>query len=372
MMYKIVYITSTLGNTGPTNQLYNVIKYLDTKKYKPYLITLSPEPSNSRWDDFVAIGVDLKSLNLSRIAGVFRSRRKVLNLIDQIGADLVHTHGIRADVISSTLGGGLPKIATVHNYPQYDYLLTYGKFKSRLMLYSHIKALKKLNLCVAVSSSVAKNMADKFNVTSILPILNGVDTDLYNCDGSVTSSLRGKLNIPPNSNVWVSAGHLTERKNPMELADSFVKAFANDENNFLLFLGDGDLKKELIAKYRSYKNIIFKGSVNNVLDYLKISNFFCSSSTAEGLPMATIEAMACGLPVLLSDIQPHKEIFQLNPDIGGMYSLNHTDELAELFRQLTFKSWDLMSDACLSVIDESLSARIMSEKYQDQYLELLK
>src|SRR5690625_7535896 len=84
-------------------------------------------------------------------------------------------------------------------------------------------------------------------------------------------------------------------------------------------LGGGELQSACKALAGQTNNILIKGAVQNVAQYLQASDYFVSCSKAEGLPMAVIEALACGLPCLLSDISPHAEIFKLSDSPGSLY-----------------------------------------------------
>src|SRR5690606_9558118 len=102
-MKTILYIVSTLKRSGPTNQLFNIIIYLDRSVFEPVLITLSPEPEDSRWQDYQSLGVQMHSLNLSRLGGLFFAKSNLEKLIKKIQPDLIHTQGIRADFLISKL-----------------------------------------------------------------------------------------------------------------------------------------------------------------------------------------------------------------------------------------------------------------------------
>src|SRR5690625_1499928 len=88
-------------------------------------------------------------------------------------------------------------------------------------------------------------------------------------------------------------------------------------------LGGGELQSACKALAGQTNNILIRGAVQNVTQYLQASDYFISCSKAEGLPMAVIEALACGLPCLLSDIRPHAEFFELSDSIGSLYALGH-------------------------------------------------
>ena len=87
--------------------------------------------------------------------------------------------------------------------------------------------------------------------------------------------------------------------------------------------------------------------------------------------MAAIEALACGLPVLLSDIDPHKEIIKLDDKIGSIYSLGSNSDFISSFKLLKDGNYPVASEAAIRLVKERLSAEVMSAQYQSIYKELI-
>lgn len=371
-MKKILYIVSTLSRSGPTNQLFNLIKYLDREQFEPYLITLTPEPNDSRWDDYAALGVKLYSLNLSRVKGVLLAKRKVKTFIDKIEPDLIHSQGIRADVLIGRLDTVLPKVLTIHNYPQKDYFMRYFRIQSFVMLRIHLSAFKKFNLCICVSCSVEENARKITHANEFKSIENGVDTvDFYPISLNEKNKLRKKLKLPENGNLWVSSGRISSLKDPLFLINQWKRAFSSSSSDTLVVLGDGEVLDECRRIALGVDNIIIKGRVSNVLDYLQASDYYLSASKSEGLPMAAIEALACGLPCLLSNIEPHAEIVSMNEKIGKLFELGNSSSFSENITAIQKQDYASMREAALDLISTRLSAEVMSKKYQDAYLELM-
>ncbi|MCL1864188.1 MAG: glycosyltransferase family 4 protein [Spirochaetes bacterium] len=367
-MKRILYIVSTLKRCSPVNQLYNVIRYLNREEFEPYLITLSSEPPDSSWKDYESIGVHLYSLQMSRLKGFIRAVKQVNVLLAEIKPDIIHTQGIRGDIISSKLHIGIPKIATVHNLPQFDYPMTYGYIRGNLMRVRHINTLKKISLCIGVSGTVADNLINKYKINKVISIQNGVDTNLYfSSNDNEKKLLRDKLNLCITGNIFISSGHLTERKDPLFLIKAWNKIFNSNDNNHLVFIGTGNLLEKCRKEAGNNKNIHLIGQVNNVVDYLKCSDYFISVSQAEGLPVAVLEAMACGLPVLLSDIEAHKEILTFASGAGYCYKLgNEADFLYFLDKALNANKI-VMCNASQEAVKNNFNAKKMSEKYQGAY-----
>ena len=371
-MQKILYVVSTLKRSGPTNQLYNLIKYLNRELFEPYLITLSPESEDTRWNDYNELGVQLYSLKLSRIKGVFCAKKMAKKLIQKIKPDLIHTQGIRADVMSARMNLRIPRLCTVHNYPQQDYVMTYGKLQGLAMLKVHLHALKEIDLCVGVSKSVESNLNSTYSILNTISIRNGVDTgQYYPVSYKQQKELRDKLGLPKNAKLWVSSGHLSERKDPTFLIENWHAVFGNVNNFYLILIGEGALQEKCAELSANMTNVLIKGKVANVAEYLQASDYFVSCSKAEGLPMAVIEALACGLPCVLSDIPPHYEIFEACPSIGTLYKLGDSDNFKSSLKRVLEFSYHDMEQAALGFIEESLSAIAMANRYQQEYLKLL-
>jgi glycosyltransferase involved in cell wall biosynthesis len=375
-MKKILYIVSTLKRGGPVNQLFNIIKYLDKEEFKPHLITLSPEPLETRWADYEALGVHLYSLGLSRFQGFVSAKKRIQTLMAKIKPDVIHTQGIRGDIISSRLQTDIQKTATIRNLPQFDYPMTYGYITGRLMCMRHISALKKISFCIGVSEAVTNNLKNKYKIKNVSAIQNGVDTDIYfPSSDNVKRLLREKLNLHITGNIFISSGHLSNRKDPLFLIKMWNKKFGLHNDNHLILIGAGNLLEKCRQETSNCKNIHIIGRVKNVADYLRCSDYFVSVSCAEGLPNAVLEAMACGLPVLLSDIEPHKEILTLASGAGFCYELGNETDFLRLLDKMVNMDKVTMSRNSLEAIMNHFNAQKMSEKYQQiyrkQYLQIV-
>ena len=360
-MKKILYIVSTLKKSGPTNQLFNIISNLDRTGFEPILVSLSPETKDSKWRDYEVLGIEMHSLNLSRLEGLFFAKSKLKSLLNKLKPNLIHTQGIRADGLSASMKLNTPKVATIRNFPQIDFPMTYGRILGAWMVWRQTRALRKLNLSVGVSKAVKLNLEAKFNLSNTSVVQNGVDTVAYH---AVTvrkkSELRVKLGLPVENIVWVVSGHLSERKDPLFLIKIWHKVLDFDKNNTLVFIGGGVLEQDCKIQAGQLDSVKVLGRVNNVNEYLMASDFYVSSSVAEGLPNAALEAMACGLPVLLSDIEPHKEIFEMNANIGALFKLGDEASFLQSFKSLVGSDYYTQRKAAQDLIESDLSAVKMS------------
>lgn len=358
---RILFVVSTLKHSGPTNQLLNIINNLDRNIFEPHLITLSPEPQHhSRWKDYESAGVNLYSLNLSRIKGMFLASSTLKSLIKEIQPDLIHTQGIRADSLASSIAGSIPWVMTSRNFPPEDYISKFGRIKGALMVKQHFSAMKKCQNLVSCSKTIQaqlKNVGIESDA-----IQNGVK-------GFVESSQAPSVLQEYEKPIYISVGSLIPRKNMELLIDAFNR-LPNKSAGSLIILGDGPLKNDLQVKVGP--NVGLLGNVSNVNEYLAASDYFVSTSLSEGLPNTVLEALSAGLPVILSDIDSHQEIAQESKQACQLFSLDSgTLHLKQKLSQAPIDFDENSKKEARRLATEVFSAKQMSEKYQELYRKIL-
>ncbi|MBT4540674.1 glycosyltransferase family 4 protein [Candidatus Woesearchaeota archaeon] len=108
------------------------------------------------------------------------------------------------------------------------------------------------------------------------------------------------LNIDPNFTVIGFSGRIGREKNLITLYRAFRRIEKKYENLKLLIIGKGI--KSLEQEFSSQRNIIMPGSVNGVVSYLQAMDIFVLPSLTETSSLATMEAMACGLPIVTTPV----------------------------------------------------------------------
>jgi glycosyltransferase involved in cell wall biosynthesis len=362
-MQRIMYLASTLARSGPTQQLLNIVSGLDRNHWQPVVVTLSPEPRDSRRKDFETASVELATLGLSRRETMLNGGRALRREVERLRPVLVHSHGVRSDLLAARLRR-LPRVTTVRNVPWLDYPMTYGPAGYALAAI-HVAALRRFSAVAAVSATVRASLA-RF-VPGVEVIRNGVDLAYFRpADPGEKRALRLRLAVPPDDVVVVATGHLTKRKNPRVLIDA-ARAAANV---FLLLVGDGPEAGSIADATAGLANIRLVGRQADVRPYLVMADLFASASSAEGFPNAVLEALACGLPCALSDIGPHAELASIGGATIRFFPATGTasrDTLTELLA--TAKDWATRQAGLRSrsFAEQRLGAALMAERYQGLY-----
>lgn len=117
-------------------------------------------------------------------------------------------------------------------------------------------------------------------------------------------AMREKLGVRPEQTLFVFSAKLVERKDPMTLLRAYEQ-LPDRDRAAVLFLGDGVLREplEAFAREHELRNIYFAGFVNQseLPKYYGMSDVFVLPSTYEPRGAVINEAMACGLPVIVTD-----------------------------------------------------------------------
>ena len=365
---KLLYLVSNLGTSGPTNQLYNLIYHLSPNLFETTLVTLSPEPALSSWHKFQSLRLKMHSLGLSRVSGVMLNNVRLHRLLNAFCPDIIHSQGIRSDYLNSRLNQFPNRVTTQRNNPFIDYPLLYGKISGQLMANVHLRLLKHIPQVITCSQSISETN-NQLGLRSSF-ISNGIryTPNHRESERKEKLALRIELGLPASGMLFVWAGPVIPRKMP-ETAISAFNFLPTNNDSYLCLLGDGPLQASCVRATRS-KNVIFRGYVNNVGDYLNAADGFISTSLSEGMPNSVLESLAYGVPVILSDIAPHQEILSYSNKAGVLYPLRDAKKLAEVIQNSNFTKKH--SVAARSIITEHLNSKTMSTNYQNLYFALMK
>lgn len=139
----------------------------------------------------------------------------------------------------------------------------------------------------------------------------GIDSKQYLSDGKLRDEKRAELNIPLDAFVIISVGELNENKNNKVIISALEKL--KNKNIHYILCGVGDKKDELSAMAQSAgisENIHFLGYRTDIKALYNASDCFVMPSYREGLSRSAMEAMASGLPCILSDIRGNRDLIE--------------------------------------------------------------
>lgn len=360
---QIVYMISSLRGCGPVNVLYNIVKYLDKDKYKVTILSFKDGGEKDKTKEFRKLGSHCICLNKSGKEMLLHGRKYIRDILNNIHPDVVHAQCFRSTVFMSCLPGNYRQMATMHCVPQEDFVSTYGTVQGMLMVKLYLHALGKFDRVIACSQAVADKMEKYHVVTDV--VTNGIDMLPRQMSKEVA---RKKLNLPLDETILLSVGVLKKRKNPNLILINFL-GLKNRKKLRLIFLGDGPECREFRAQNDSAKTgVYFMGNILNVDEYLAAADLYISASRSEGMPLSVLEAMRAGVPLLLSDIAPHREIIEKDPFIGQVFKVNDSMNYVRQLQKMIIQLANYKQSHIQKVYQEYYFAGTMSAKYQQIYV----
>lgn len=175
---------------------------------------------------------------------------------------------------------------------------------------------------VCVSSGIKTDLKDNYGIRDdkLIVINNGFDIAGIRALAADAAPLPKQL-TEGNPFVIATMGRLSVQKGQWRLIRAFSELVKKHPKARLMILGDGELKGELEQLVNTLgisDKVFLPGFVNKPFGYVAQSDLFVFPSLYEGFPMALIEVMACGLPVVSCDFESGaREI--LAPDTPDNY-----------------------------------------------------
>ena len=175
---------------------------------------------------------------------------------------------------------------------------------------------------------------------------------------TLTSAKRRELNIPENATVLISVGELNKNKNHRVAIEALAQL--KNDNLYYVICGSGVLQEplqSLAEKLQIQENVLFLGQRNDIAKLLHMSDIFVFPSLREGLPVSLMEAMASGLPCIVSNIRGNTDLIKHEKGglLCGAYTANDATSSKDISNKAASSSVTEYSEAIkLLIADESL------------------
>jgi len=164
---------------------------------------------------------------------------------------------------------------------------------------------------VSLSSAITQSLkAQHLPQHLLIHSPNGVNTERFKPlgDDKEKRQLRQRLGLPPDKKILITVGAIVKRKGIDFLLDVFKDVVCKHDNVLFVLIGpyegfgvDEPFAQQMRASAQTKSlrdKVWFKGSVENVQEYLQASDIFVFAGRQEGSPNSIREAMACGLPAI--------------------------------------------------------------------------
>lgn len=177
-----------------------------------------------------------------------------------------------------------------------------------------------------------------FYINGVGIYLKKIKENIKNKDGSLLNNIiKGELNLPAQKEIFklVSVGELSKRKNHMVILEALDRL--QDAHIVYVICGKGALREKIEARIEESEylknHVILAGYRTDVKEILMGADCFVFPSLQEGLPVAVMEAMAMGLPVIASKIRGNTDLV-VDGKGGYLIEKNNIFAYEEAIRQM--------------------------------------
>lgn len=265
--------------------------------------------------EFIMRGCRVHDLSLSRspfTKANCRGYKQLKKTIQEGQYDVIHTHTPIASAlvrVACRRNKDIKVIYTAHGFHFYKG----ASWLNWLFYYPVEKWLSRYtDVLITINKEDYERAKRSFKAGRIEYVPGvGVDVEKY---GSVVVDRKAKrkeLGLAEDDFVLVSTGELNDNKNHKTVIQAVHRL--NNPSVKYLICGEGPLKNELLNLVQELgleHQVMLLGYRTDIIEINHIADVFVFPSFREGLSVALMEAMACGLPVVCSDIRGNRDLIE--------------------------------------------------------------
>ncbi|MBN1239523.1 MAG: glycosyltransferase family 4 protein [Gammaproteobacteria bacterium] len=181
-------------------------------------------------------------------------------------------------------------------------------------------------------------------------------------------SVADSVGAPPTSRFIVTVGRLDRQKDPLLLLEAVKRVADVHPDVHLLIVGDGTLRPEVEARIRAlglgaHVTLVGTAPAERIRELLQASDVFALSSAYEGMPIAVLEALASGVPVVTTDVGEVRLV--VRDGVSGFVVPERTPEaLANGMAEALARLDTMLGAPCVAAVSEYVPDRVLSQVYQ--------
>jgi len=362
---NILLLSTHLNAGGITSYLLTLSKGLIEQGHDVHIASSGGDNE----DEFIAMGAMFLKLNIRTKSELSPKLYRALGLfrkyIKENSIHIIHSQTRITQVMGQLLmkSTGCPYLSTCHGY-----------FRVRLS--------RRIAPCwgqavIAISEAVRGHLKKDFKVLeeNIFLIPNGIDLNKFSMIADDKKrSIRAELHLSDDKPVLGIIARLSDIKGQDILISAMKQVVREVPSVKLLIVGEGRMESSLKGMVLSLElndHVFFHPVVNQTVKYLSALDIFVMPSRQEGLGLSVMEAQACGLPVVASNVGGLPSLIK-NGTTGILVEPQSSDALAKALVELlkSPQRWKPMGLAARKFIEATYSSGKMVNKTIELYRRL--
>ena len=310
MKESVLFIIFSLESGGTQKMMVNVINHLEIDQKK--VLFIYNDRGNNKYEKNLNLSIEKYKLNHSNsVFGYIKKIHYLIKIIKNENIRIIMSFSSQGSLLGILARIFFPfrKVKIINRMVSFDNKLFTQKTKNGFKNKIWDKVLKvfiykRVDKIVCQTETMKNELIDNYPVTADKSIVINNYLDL----NKIKTSKNEKVDF--GYRYLVLIGHLSEEKNITGLIEAFKEISDKIDVN-LIILGDGHMRSDLqklILSYKLEKRIFLKGFVDNPFMYIAHAEIFIQNSLYEGLSNVLLEALACEVPIIVTDYPGAKEV----------------------------------------------------------------
>lgn len=368
---RVLHVVSCLGIGGTEHGVLKIIEGLGHAEFEHKICAVRGVDENFVRQRKIPVGVSSAG---STKPGLQFPLFRLMRLMKAFRPHIVHTRNFGAiEAIAAARLSGVP--VAIHSEHGYELEILGGLPLRRRLICRALYAIAD-QVC-----TVTGDLRDYHSKQSWLPakrfrvIYNGVNTDQFSPRPELTMSLRAEFGLPMGRIIIGSVGRLVPIKNLKTLLQAAEAVIHKGHDVHVLIVGSGpelpNLQAHVAASPGITERVRFLEASDRVSDLLNSMDIFVLSSISEGMSNTILEAMASGLPVVVSRAGGNPELVE-GGRVGRLFNPRDVEALASHLSELAGQA-ALRSKYGLAArqrAEDEFSLPVMIKNYRDLYMDL--
>ena len=336
---KILFTIPNFDTAGSGKALLNIALRLDREKFEPHIACL-----HNKGEFFKVVKESNIPIHIFNYMSSMKPRLKgiidcfrIAKKFREIAPQIIHSFNYSSDY-SEALSAKIARIPWIYTKKNMSWNgSSANAWRLRTYLSSHIIVQNK-------------DMINQFfiNKKNITLVQRGVNIDEFKKDNN-SKIIKKELGISKTNKILLTVANLVPVKGIEVLIHAFQKFRISNQQTFLIIVGDDKNKyashlKKVVKKHNLNNKVLFTGKRYDINRIYNASDIFVSPTllVGEGCPVALLEAMSTGTPVIASNVSGSRDILENFQDL--LFEPGNAKDLLKKIKTLFILDDDEMSN----------------------------
>jgi len=359
-MITICHISGTTSLGGGPEHLFQLLKHCNRDHFYSIICTRQDGPY---WKKFQQLNIPLHPFTLRELS--VSSFISLYRFLKTERPQLIHTHGKGPGLYGRIIGKmlGIPTVHTFHGF-HYDDIQPL-KRSLHLFIENILCRLTNHHIYVGKTEKERARIISGLNATNASVIHNGVDFENIQALPFDKTKLLRETGLEPfnNKKILGVISRISPEKGISQLLERFAETREQHPEWKLVIVGGfpeehQEYKEKilhLISDLKLEPDIALPGFREDAMRFLKCFDIYISPSLSEGLPLALLEAISAGKPVIASNIPGNCEVLG-EPPCGLLFSPDTPNSLSRVLNE-----YDHLSEAEIDQLKIRATLRVTTE-----------